>query len=71
MSGECAFCGDKNFRRMSPDISDWCLVLKSEHLSPLNGISIDIWIEPPLKEEVRFCGFGCLKKWLEKNSDNS
>lgn len=66
MSGECAFCGDKNFRRMSFDISDWCLALKSEHLPPLNGISVDVYIEPPLKEEIRFCGFGCLKKWLEK-----
>jgi len=27
---------------------------------------VDVYIEPPLKEEIRFCGFGCLKKWLEK-----
>lgn len=69
---KCAYCDDPNFRRMNPDISDWCLLLKSENLPTKNGISIDVFIQPPLNEEKRFCGFGCLEKWTieKKNKGN-
>ncbi len=66
MTKECACCGDKNLGRLSPHISDWCLLLKCESLPP-TGASLDVVIEPPLSE-VRFCGMGCLKKWLERES---
>lgn len=65
MSDGCAYCEDKNFHRMNPNIYDWCLLLKSEHLPPLNGISIDVDIQPPIEKELRFCGLKCLRKWIE------
>jgi hypothetical protein len=52
---------------MNPNISDWYLCLKSESLSPINGVSVDVFIQSPLEEEKRFCGFGCLKKWILEN----
>lgn len=69
MSGECdkcAFCGDKNFGRINPDISDWCIVLESELLPVEGGISVDVYISPPIDGKLKFCGLGCLKHWLDK-----
>ena len=63
---KCDYCGDKKFRQMNPDISDWCLLLKNELVPPVSNISIDVYIQPPLEEEKRFCGFGCLDKWLQE-----
>ncbi len=61
---KCSYCGDKNFRRMNPDIYDWCISLKNVGLPPLGHVSIDFHIEPPLEEDLYFCGLGCLKKWI-------
>lgn len=33
------------------------------------GYVLDVYIEPPLKETQHFCGFGCLKHWLEKRDN--
>jgi hypothetical protein len=69
MTDKCSYCGDPNFKRMNPDISDFCLLLKSECLPPKNGVSIDVFIQPPLEEEKRFCGFRCLEKWIVEKKE--
>ncbi len=63
---KCAYCGDENFRRANPDISDWYILVKSEPLPPKGDVSIDVFIQPPIEEEERFCGFGCLGNWIKK-----
>jgi hypothetical protein len=45
---------------------DHCLKLSDRHYGPSSDFVFDVYIYPLLKEDLFFCGFGCLEKWIEK-----
>ena len=45
---------------------DHCLTLKDRCYGPEGSAVSDYYMVPCLEEDKFFCGFGCLKKWIEK-----
>ena len=44
---------------------DHCLMLKDRKFGPNSSIVLDYYMNPLLESDKFFCGFGCLKKWIE------
>ena len=45
---------------------DHCLRLSDRKFGPDSCAVADYYMEPLLDDEKIFCGFACLKKWLEE-----
>jgi len=62
---ECDNCGeDLTYSRGAYSHS---LVLKDSEYGPDSDFIYDVFIYPLLEEDKHFCGFGCLKKWMEND----
>ncbi len=46
-------------------VMDYRLALKCESI-PIKGITVDVYMHPPIEGEFYFCGFGCLKQWVNR-----
>jgi len=47
---------------------DSSLVLTNRNYGPNSAVVLDYLINDLLQEDHHFCGFGCLKKWIEEIS---
>ncbi len=45
---------------------DHCLCLKDREYGPQGNAVIDYYMRPLLEDEKIFCGFGCLRNWMNK-----
>ncbi len=45
---------------------DHCLKLSDRYYGPDSDVIIDYYMYPLLENDVLFCGFVCLEKWMEK-----
>lgn len=61
---QCDYCD--NDLTYSDGITKHRLKLVCENAPYINCNVIDFYVYPILEEEKHFCGFGCLKKWMEK-----
>lgn len=50
----------------SDGITKYRLHLSCERAPHTGGMVLDVYIYPILEEDKHFCGFVCLKKWIEK-----
>lgn len=46
-------------------VNGWRLRLTAESLREVGGVSIDIYILPPIDRDRYFCGVGCLAEWAK------
>ena len=56
----------KNDLSFSAGSYEHSLILKDRHFGPSTDMVYDFYFYPFLEEDKNFCGFACLKKWLEK-----
>lgn len=63
----CASC--KKDMQME-NIETECLLLESLHVRSKSPNVYDILIETLIPEDMLFCGFRCLKNWLEKRESD-
>ncbi len=47
---------------------DYCLVLDTREYGPNSNVILAYASRPEIDETKYFCGIGCLKLWIEKNS---
>jgi hypothetical protein len=50
----------------SHGITNYYLVLSMDRSKDVSTVTYGIFIYPLLERTHHFCGFGCLKKWLDK-----
>lgn len=61
--GECKYC-QRDLSTCGP-VMDYRLVLKCESI-PIDGATVDVYMQPPIESDLYFCGFGCLKQWVNR-----
>lgn len=44
----------------------WRISLRSEEIPPHSGPVTDVYILPPIEEDLHFCGIGCLNVYLQE-----
>lgn len=60
----CDNCG--NDLTNDNGIDDYRLQLQCQKLPYGSNVRISVYVYPLLEEDKHFCGFGCLKKWMDK-----
>ncbi len=70
MTEKCSFCGE-DLRKLNRSITDYCLLLRAAELPNTTGVSIDVFVVPPIDKDHWFCGMGCLSKWIDKQKETS
>lgn len=45
---------------------NWRIALVNERIPSCGGVVTDMMIYPQLENDLRFCGLGCLKSWVNK-----
>jgi hypothetical protein len=45
-----------------------CLKLSDEHINPSGGAVVDVYVLPIIENDLYFCGFGCLSKYVKEKS---
>ena len=61
----CDFC-EKQLND-ARGITQYRIKLSCETVPDAGGVSIDVYIFPPIDRDHYFCGLGCLSRWLNKN----
>lgn len=54
---------DLNF---SDGFTKYALKLSCSALPHNEGYVLDVYVYPPIENDLHFCGLGCLKKYLEE-----
>lgn len=64
----CDYC-DKEIKPQENTSRDY-LELTNRRYSPVGPMVLDILIYPIIERDYHFCGLGCLKKWINKESND-